>query len=181
MRKKARASPPLKGCFFLCFEMRGVMGRRGTLLIGVGNPYRQDDGVGIAVVRRLRQLLSNQVECVECTGDLIALLDRWQGYEQVIVIDAMRSGRAAGEVRRFDVSRQPLPEDLCFPSTHAIGLNETLALAHAFHRLPPKLVVYGVEGKHFGEGKALSAEVAKAVEDVVRYILQELTKGDTDA
>ncbi|MGC8782971.1 MAG: hydrogenase maturation protease [Armatimonadota bacterium] len=157
------------------------MATHGILLVGVGNPYRQDDGAGIAVVRRLRPLLQERVECVECTGDLIALMDIWQGYEQVVVIDAMHSGRSAGEVIRLDASRRSLPADGHFSFTHAMGLNETLALAHALNQMPPKLVIYGIEGKHFGEGEALSAEVAKAVEDVVRYILQELREGNGDA
>ncbi|GBC96320.1 hypothetical protein HRbin16_02122 [bacterium HR16] len=157
------------------------MATYGILLVGMGNPYRQDDGAGIAVVRRLRPLLQERVECMECTGDLTALMDIWQGYEQVIVIDAMHSGRAAGEVIRFDASERSLPAHVRFSSTHAMGLNETLALAQALNRLPPNLVIYGIEGKHFGEGEGLSAEVAKAVEDVVRYILQELGEGNGDA
>ncbi len=155
--------------------------RRGTLLIGIGNPYRQDDGAGIMVVRRLRRLLPETVECLECTGDLTALLDAWRGYECVIIVDAMYSGRPAGEVVRLDASQQPLPANVRFSSTHAMGLNEMLALAHALNRVPPQLVLYGIEGQHFGEGESLSPEVAKAVEDVVRYILQELREGERDA
>lgn len=152
-----------------------------VLLVGIGNPYRRDDGAGIAVVRRLRTLLPERVECMECTGDLVDLMDRWQGYEQVMVIDSMRSGRAAGEVIRLDASEQPLPADVRFSSTHAVGLSETLALARALNRLPPKLVLYGIEGKQFGEGEGLSAEVAKAVEDVVLYISEELERSGEDA
>lgn len=157
------------------------MATHSILLVGVGNPHRQDDGVGIAVVRRLRSLLPDGVECVESTGDLLAFMDIWQSYEQVIVIDAMYSGRAAGEVIRFDASQQSLPADVRFPSTHAVGVSETLALARVLNRLPSKLVLYAIEGKQFGEGEGLSAEVAKAVESVVSYILQELSKGNGDA
>lgn len=157
------------------------MSKRSVLLIGVGNPYRQDDGAGIVAVRRLRQLLPEWAECLECTGDLTTLLDAWQDYEQVIVVDAMRSGRLAGEVVLFDLSQHPLPADARFFSTHAMGLNEAIALAYALNRLPPKLVVYGIQGKRFGEGVGLTSEVAKAVEDVVRYIVQELMEGERDA
>lgn len=151
------------------------------LLVGIGNPHRQDDGAGIVVVRRLRRIQPEQVDCVECSGDLIALLEAWQGYEQVIIVDAMHSGREAGTVMRIDATQQPLPTSARFFSTHAMGLSETLALAGVLNRLPPKLIIYGIEGKQFGEGEELSEEVARAVEDVVRYILLELTRGDRDA
>jgi hydrogenase maturation protease len=152
-----------------------------TLVIGIGNPYRRDDGAGIAVVRRLRLLVPQDVEVVECPGDLTMLLDIWQGYSRVIVIDAMRSGRAAGEVMRFDASTQTLPANTRFSSTHAMGLNEILVLAQTLNQRPPQLVLYGIEGADFGEGEGLSEEVAKAVEDVVRYILLDLQKGEEDA
>ncbi|MDW8104612.1 MAG: hydrogenase maturation protease [Armatimonadota bacterium] len=154
------------------------MKKQNTLLIGVGNPYRQDDAAGIAVVRRLRQRPPKQVDCMECPGDLTTLIETWRGYEKVIVVDAMSSGRSVGEVVRFDLSQQPLPTDVRFFSTHAMGLGEVIELARRLQRLPPQLVVYGIEGKHFGEGEGLSPEVAKAVEDVVRYILQELKGSD---
>ncbi|MCL6475617.1 MAG: hydrogenase maturation protease [Firmicutes bacterium] len=152
-----------------------------AIVIGIGNPYRRDDGAGIAVVRRIRLLAPRDVEVIECPGDLTMVLDIWQGFGRVIVVDAMRSGRAAGEVMRFDASTQTLPANMRFSSTHAMGLNEILALAHALNRLPQKLVIYGIEGSDFGEGEGLSEEVAKAVEDVVRYILLDLQKGEEDA
>jgi len=152
-----------------------------TLVIGIGNAYRRDDGAGIAVVRRIRPLAPQHVEIVECPGDLTMLLHIWQGYDRVIVIDAMQSGQAAGEVMRFDTSLPTLSANLRFSSTHAMGLNDILALAHTLNRLPGKLVLYGIEGADFGEGEGLSEEVAKAVEDVVRYILLDLQKGEEDA
>ncbi len=152
-----------------------------TVVIGIGNPYRRDDGAGIAVVRRIRPLAPRDVEVVECPGDLTMLLDIWQGYSRVIVVDAMRSGRAEGEVMRFDISTQTLPANMSFYSTHAMGLNDILALAHALNRLPQKLVIYGIEGRDFREGECLSEEVAKAVDHVVRYILLDLKKGEGDA
>jgi hydrogenase maturation protease len=152
-----------------------------VIVIGIGNPYRRDDGAGIVVVRRLRPLVPQDVEVAECHGDLTTLLDIWQGYSRVIVIDAMRSGRIAGEVERLDVSTHTLPANTRFSSTHAMGLNEILVLAQALNQRPPQLVLYGIEGADFGEGEGLSEEVAKAVEDVVRYILLDLQKGEEDA
>lgn len=149
-----------------------------TLVIGIGNPCRQDDGAGVAVVRRLRERLPPGAHGVECPDDLTRLLHLWQGYQRVILVDAMSSGQEAGTVSRFDLSEHPLPAGARFSSTHALSLGEVIALARTLHQMPSQVVVYGIEGKCFGEGEGLSPEVEKAVEDVVRYILQELRGTD---
>lgn len=155
------------------------MDGRGTLVIGIGNPYRQDDGAGVAVVRRVRKRLPLGAQGVECPDDLTRLIHLWEGFERVILVDAMSSGQEAGTVNRFDLSEHPLPAGVRFSSTHVLSLGEVIALARTLNLLPPRLALYGIEGERFGEGEGLSPEVEKAVEDVVRYILRELR--DTDA
>lgn len=151
-----------------------------TLLIGIGNLYRRDDGVGIVAVRRARPLLPASVEALEWTGDLMTLLERWQG-SHCIVVDALRSGGTPGTIFRIEAHRQPLPAEGRFFSIHAVGLEEVIALAHALNKLPLELIVYGIEGGDFGEGEGLSPEVEKATDDVVRYILQDVLKDRADA
>jgi hydrogenase maturation protease len=59
-------------------------------------------------------------------------------------------------------------------STHAFSVAEAVELARALGELPPKLVLYGIEGKNFDCGIGLSSEVEKATEEIVRRIEDEL-------
>lgn len=151
-----------------------------TLLIGIGNLYRRDDGVGIVAVRRARPLLPPSMAVLEWTGDLMTLLEIWQG-SRCIVVDALRSGGRPGEILRMEAHHEPLPVEGRFFCTHAVGLEEVIALAHVLNRLPLELILYGVEGCDFSEGEGLSPQVEKAVDDVVRYILQDVLKDRADA
>jgi len=47
-------------------------------------------------------------------------------------------------------------------------------LARALGRLPPRLIIYGIEGKSFEAGAGLSPEVQAAVEGVVERVLREV-------
>lgn len=145
----------------------------GTLVIGVGNPLRRDDGVGRAVARAV-VAAPPTVSVIEMDGDGAALLDAWGGHELVIVIDAVRSGAAPGTVYRFEPPRDPLPRTLSSTSTHAFGLPDAVALGQTLGRLPRRLVVYGVEGADFTAGEGLSGDVASAVETVARRVRAEL-------
>ncbi|KPC76924.1 peptidase M52, partial [Streptomyces sp. NRRL WC-3753] len=71
-------------------------------VIGVGNTFRRDDGIGPAVVRRLRERaverpLPPSVELADCDGESGRLMSLWEGAELAIVIDAAHAhpGRPA--------------------------------------------------------------------------------------
>jgi hydrogenase maturation protease len=130
------------------------------IVIGVGNPWRGDDGAGPAVTRRLR----GAVEAVEHDGDGSRLVDAWRGRDHVVVVDAAASGARPGTVRRFRPRASPLPAALLRSSTHAFGVAEAVELARALGQLPPRLDVYAIEGADFSAGAGLSPAVAEAVD-----------------
>jgi hydrogenase maturation protease len=145
-----------------------------SLLIGIGNTYRSDDGVGLVVIRELRAKELPETFCVESNGDGAALIDAWTNASKVILIDAVSSGAKPGTIHRFDALTQPIPAVLSFPSTHAFGVAEAVQLAGALHQLPASLLVYGIEGKNFSAGTSLSPEVEDAAHEVVEQILKEV-------
>jgi len=97
---------------------RDVSERPPTLVIGVGNPDRGDDAAGLMAARRLRADAQPGVVVREASGEATALIDAWDGFARVIVIDAAHSGAAPGTVTRFDAVAAPLPASLARESTH---------------------------------------------------------------
>jgi hydrogenase maturation protease len=146
-----------------------------TLIIGVGNALRRDDGVGPAVIRRLTELLPRGATAIEHSGDGADLMEVWQGAARVFLVDATSSGAAAGTVQRFDANKTELPHGLFRYSSHLFGVAEAVETARALHRLPSQLVVYGIEGTVFEYGEGLSPAVAAVVRQVATAILTELT------
>jgi hydrogenase maturation protease len=146
------------------------------LVLGAGNRYRHDDAAGLEAARRLRDLLPPEVRVAEIEGDLASELETWRDHEAAVVIDAMCSGAGPGSVVRVEVGERPLPTSLSHSSTHAFGVAEAIELARALGTLPPRVVVYGIEGRRFEAGEGLSAEVERAVADVVRRVAQEVTR-----
>ncbi len=145
------------------------------VVIGVGNVFRGDDGLGLVVARRLSTLDLDGVAVLEQSGEGTALIETWENAARVIVVDAVSSGSEPGTIHRFEAVDQPLPALFSGGSTHAFGLAEAIELARNLDRLPDQLVVYGVEGKSFELGTGLSEEVKAAVEDLGVRIVQELS------
>ena len=143
-----------------------------VLVIGVGNAYRSDDALGLIAARQIAARRPGgvpNVRVVEASGDGTQLIEAWRDADVVIVIDAVHGerGAPAGTLHRFDAHEESLPAHLFHYSTHAFGVAEAIGLARALKRLPPQLIVYGIEGQVFEAGVGLSAEVARAVPSVV--------------
>jgi hydrogenase maturation protease len=164
----------------------------GPLVIGVGNRYRRDDGVGLVVAGRLREVACDasfgdpehgkRTPCplvvAEASGEGAALLEAFQGAAWVILVDAVASGAVPGTVLRLDAVAEPLPKQLFRYSTHALGVAEAVELARALGRLPARLVIFGVEGAEYAAGEGISPEVERAAGRVVGLILEEASSGD---
>jgi hydrogenase maturation protease len=137
------------------------------MVIGVGNAWRGDDGAGLAVARRVRELAPAGVEVREVEGDASALVEVWAAADRVVVVDAAASGAPPGTVSRFDAVSGPLPARSVRSSTHAFGVSDAIELCRALGRLPERLEVYAIEGASFVAGDRLSSAVEQAVAELV--------------
>jgi len=144
------------------------------LVIGIGNEYRSDDAAGLVVARRLRQLSLGNITVIEESGEGTDLMESWKGADTVIIVDAASSGAKPGTIHRIDARAQRIPTGLLRYSTHAFSVGEAVELARAMNRLPPRMVVYGVEGERFDEGTVLSRAVQGSVDAVVDLVLKQL-------
>lgn len=140
------------------------------LIIGIGNPFRRDDGAGIAAAKKLAAMNLPGVTVKTNSGEGATLIDCWTGHERVLVIDAVRSGSEAGRIHRLDANRESIPIEFFHYSSHAFGLAEAVETARAINSLPKSLQVFGIEGKDFTAGEQLSDEIAASVELVVAEI-----------
>ncbi|MEZ5652349.1 MAG: hydrogenase maturation protease [Burkholderiaceae bacterium] len=129
------------------------------LFVGLGNPWRGDDGVGPWLVDALA---GAGRDALDLGGDGAALIGVLANRADVVLFDASRSGAPAGTVTCFDARARPLPTGYFHYSTHAFGLAEAVETARNLDRLPARLEVYAIEGAAFGAGQGLSAPVLAA-------------------
>jgi hydrogenase maturation protease len=156
--------------------------------VALGNPYRTDDGVGIALLRRLRVIRDasratgegttchaspvtrHEIELLEGVYDGLRLAEAIAGYEEVLVVDAA-PWLPAGEVLRFDLGDLPARAGYL----HGLGLRAALeALAMAGERVPTvEILAIGIPGDPpFGEGLSPAVEGALpvALEEAIRWL-----------
>jgi hydrogenase maturation protease len=151
---------------------------RKVLLIGIGNEYRSDDRIGLEIARQIRKKQIPGVVVKEESGEGTALMEAWQGYKNVIAVDAVSSGAAPGTLFRIDANNETVPVKFFHYSTHAFSVAEAIELARAMKTLSQRVLVYGIEGADFSAGTNISHAVQESAKQVVEQIVKEVNTGN---
>jgi hydrogenase maturation protease len=157
-----------------------------AVVIGIGNPYRRDDGIGPALVAALERFRPPGVSLTVADGEPSQLLEAWSGASLAVVVDAVlcempAPGRihrtALGPVVGDPVVGDAAPGSRAAASTHGLGIPDALRLAEALDQAPGRLVVFAVEAADIGFGPGLSPAVAACLPELTRAVLTELAAG----
>ncbi len=152
-----------------------------TLIIGFGNVYRQDDGVGEVVVKTVHEriygqpwppeedgydLLGRQVDALLLHQLVPDLAETMAEYDQVIFVDAHVESLPE-PVREQEI--QPLYKPGVI--THQLQPSSLLALTEDLYHAHPRCFLFSIRGHWFDFGEGLSPETAQRVPEVVSRIL----------
>jgi hydrogenase maturation protease len=155
--------------------------RTRIAVIGVGNEFRRDDGVGWAVIARLHRRAADRplppdTVLATCDGDPGRLIGLWEGTALAVVVDAAHAHPGTpGRVHRLELDAGVLAPASA-TSSHGLGLGEAVELARALDLLPERLVVYAVEGADGDFGTGLSPAVEAAVAPLAEAVEGELAR-----
>ncbi|MFE2182827.1 hydrogenase maturation protease [Streptomyces sp. NPDC059455] len=145
-----------------------------VVVIGVGNPFRRDDGAGPAVIEALRGRVPEGTVLTDSDGEPGRMLGLWHRQDAVVVVEVVHAHPGQpGRLHTLTAERAARCAARS-ASTHALGLGETFALAAALDRMPEELTVHAVEGEDFGLGRGLSTAVADALPELIRHVAEAI-------
>lgn len=151
--------------------------KRGTVVMGLGNPIMGDDGLGLAVLDHLRTAYAfpPEVELVDGGTWGMNLLPVIEDAAQLILIDAIDAGVPPGTFVRLEHDR--LPRYLATKiSPHQVDLRDVLALAELRGTMPADTVALGLQPASIEMRHSLSKIVRSAVPELVEQVVQELAR-----
>jgi hydrogenase maturation protease len=154
-----------------------------TLVLGLGNELYGDDGIGIQVIRLLREEAKKMpardfqdVDLEECSLSGLALLDVIVGYDRLVLIDTIK--RETPRQARIQVLGESDIRAVPGPSPHYVSVPQTLEIGRSLGLHMPSLIqIVAVEAKnmHFlGEG--LSKEMEKNLPAIAEKVKEVLRK-----
>lgn len=141
---------------------------RKTLVVGMGNTLKGDDGAGCVVCERLQDSLGGMVIDAGTVpenyiGPIIA-----KEPEVLLVVDAMDFGGAAGEVKIFK------PEELSSAAISTHTLSPRLFVDVICKSIGAEVWFVGVQPGQTELGEGLSSQVKEAVDSLAGMIGEAL-------
>jgi hydrogenase maturation protease len=147
-------------------------------IVGCGNPARSDDGVGIAVIERLkRHAMPTGVVLIDAGTAGMDVMFRVRGIRRVVIVDACRSGSAPGAIFRLPAREAMTPVEHGF-SLHGLRWDHALYAGCKMYGddFVDHTEVILVEAQDLGFGLQLSEPVERAAERVAQQVLAELAQ-----
>jgi hydrogenase maturation protease len=148
-------------------------------VIGLGNPLRRDDGIGIILLEKLverKHELPEDIQYIDGGTGGMNILHLLARFDIVFIIDAARFNATAGHGQLFDLqeiknNRISLP-----PSTHGLDILEIIRLSKNLDKAPKHILFFGVQPKDTSVGTDLSKELQQNIEELLKKIMIELKK-----
>jgi hydrogenase maturation protease len=143
-----------------------------TVVLGIGNVLRSDEGVGVHAVRALEARGLAGADLVDGGTNAYEALAGYDAIERLIVVDAVDAKSEPGAVFRFresdlEPSRAPV-------SLHQLGLLDALGWLRACGVRMGEVVVIGVQPAVTDWGLELSNAVAARMDTVLELIEREM-------
>ncbi len=141
----------------------------GLIVAGVGNRYRQDDGVGLHLVAKYRPE-ADQAVAAELWEDFDGAAVAHRLVElacPVLIVDCAEMGLPGGAFRVFDCREVLNLTTGSVVSTHGIGLAQGIQLATALNYTEP-LRVFAVQPFTIGMGGELSLAMVNLLPELQR-------------
>jgi hydrogenase maturation protease len=143
------------------------------LVLGVGNILLSDEGLGVRVIEELRKRFRfpSHLELMDGGTLGVDLLYFMEGFERLLVIDAVLGGNPPGTLYKFR-NEEVKAYFRRKVSAHELGFQEVLALADLMGKKPKEIVLVGMEP----ESLNISLELSTTVKERLRLLIEEVLK-----
>ena len=144
---------------------------RRIVVVGVGNPLRRDDSVGVYVAGRLNNALHSQrvdvLECETVPENFLGNIERVRP-SHVIVVDTAETGLGPGNVILTELGEV---QGLTI-SSHNIPLS--VFGEYLRRSIGAKVALIGIQPERVEFGEGLTRRLKEAAEEVTRIFLKVL-------
>jgi hydrogenase maturation protease len=144
------------------------------LVMGIGNPMLTDDSVGIKIARGIKERRPN-LDIVETMETGVGILDVIAGYERLIIIDSIKTGKECpGFLYRQEVSETDLSLNLS--CTHGVDIISAIRMGRTFgYKMPEDIIIFAVEiADNTTFCETCSPAVSGSMPSIINDILNEV-------
>ena len=139
-----------------------------TLVIGVGNLLRTDDGVGIHAINWLTKLYPT-IDTLDAAMGSIEIIEAMRGYDRAIIVDAIETGAEPGTIYRINLTGGEKPPVVTH--SHGTDLITILQLGRQLYpdEMPTEIILIAIE---VGDTTTISDEPTPKVQNAIKTVVK---------
>jgi len=168
---------------YTLFRYRVYLIMKKIGIIGLGNPLRSDDGIGIILLNKIieqKNIFSKNIEYIDGGIGGINLIHDLVKFDIVLFIDAIDFKGKIGEtifLEQEELFSKKIP---IRASTHQNDILKTIQLSKSLNELPEKIFFYGIQIKDTSIGSNLSNEIYKKFNEILSQLIININKISED-
>ena len=141
-----------------------------TLVIGVGNLLRTDDGVGIHLINKLSKT-DTEIDTFDAAMGSIEILEAMKGYERVIIVDSIDTGVEPGTIYRVNLASGEKPPVITH--SHGTDIHTILELGRQLYGdgMPKDIILIAIEAE---DTTTINDKLTKRVQEAMDEVLQKI-------
>ena len=141
-----------------------------TLILGVGNPLRGDDGIGPKIIELLqKESLPTSIHILDGGTDGLNLIEEIKPYPKAIIIDAVNMKAKPGTIRAFSPEEVTMIVSSDALSTHGFGLAEVVSLMQSLG-VKTELTIIGIQPQNIEFGMGLSDVITQTIPSILKLL-----------
>lgn len=151
-----------------------LQGYSKLVILGIGNPLKGDDALGLKILRRLRGKVPRNVKVIEggiAPENFIGKIRRLRP-SHVLLIDAALFGGKPGEAKMISIENIPSVTI----STHLMPLYMVAGLIKK--ETDAKILLLGIQPKNLSLGEEISQEIKESIEETAEIIIEAINRAE---
>jgi len=146
-------------------------------IIGLGNPLRKDDGVGIVLLEKLQKGNDSSDEHIHYidggTGGM-SLLPLFSDFDRILFIDAVDMHKKPGAFQLLDYDEMKTKHYSFRHSTHEPNILKVLMIAQQLGEFPKNISFFAIQPKELTFGNNLTSELQDHLDILLRNLKKEI-------
>ncbi len=150
---------------------------KAICVIGIGNPLRHDDGIGIVLLDFLKQYQKEfpaSVSYVDGGTGGMNVLHLFSDYDIILIIDAVEFKGKPGAWVFFSSEEVISQKHLIVNSTHGSDIFQIISIARQLGESPTHVFFFGIEPQDVSFGEGLSESVNNHLPEIQKQLKEKL-------
>ncbi len=146
-------------------------------IIGLGNPLRQDDGIGVNLIEKLlnkKNCFAENIEFIDGGTDGFSLIHLLAKFDIVILIDAIDFNGKPGDFKFFKIDNNVYSDKNINFTTHELNILNVLKISKKIDE-NPEIYIFGIQPNKIGFKNKLTIELENKI-DLILNVLEEKIK-----